>query len=34
VTIVYRYQPLTALLSRVIGNGITLTSTSTFTTDY
>lgn len=33
VTIVYRYQPLTPLLSRVVGT-ITLTSTSTFTTEY
>jgi Flp pilus assembly protein TadG len=34
VTIVYRYQPLTPLLSRIIGDHVTLTSTSTFTTDY
>jgi Flp pilus assembly protein TadG len=34
VTIVYRYAPLTPLLSRVVGDHITLTSTSTFTTDY
>lgn len=34
VTIVYRYEPLTPLLSRIVGNHITFTSTSTFTTDY
>ena len=34
VTIVYRYSPLTPLLSRVVGDHITFTSTSTFTTDY
>lgn len=33
VTIVYLYQPLTPLLSRIVGS-ITLTSTSTFTTEY
>jgi Flp pilus assembly protein TadG len=34
VTIVYRYSPLTPLLSQVVGDHITFTSTSTFTTDY
>lgn len=33
VTIVYSYQPLTPLLSSVVGT-ITFTSTSTFTTEY
>lgn len=34
VTIVYRYQPYTPLLARIVGTSITFTSTSTFTTDY
>jgi len=34
VTIVYRYAPFTPILSQVVGNHITFTSTSTFTTDY